>query len=155
MPFDTLKTRLDSVAEGWDRRWEDQVESYFDVRTSILPWRDCRDDEACGKLIAGPGGFADAFPGAFQIRQLAAAMPDQDRPFYDQNSAGSWQAKVELSARLMQALRAIRHVPVPPEWAFLVAHSRVHAEKSGAVREKYNAIRTAGSFAIQSVRVRI
>lgn len=106
-----LKPRLDCIAEGWDRRWDDQVESYFDVRTAILPWRDCRDDEACGKLIAGAGGFADAFPDASAIRQLAAAIPDQDRPPYDQNSAGSWQAKVELSARLMQALRAVRHIP--------------------------------------------
>jgi galactokinase len=39
----------------------------------------------------------------------------------------------------------IRHVPVPPDWAFLVAHSGVHAEKSGAVRERYNAIRWARS----------
>ncbi len=39
----------------------------------------------------------------------------------------------------------LRHIPLPPSWAFLVAHSRVRAEKSGAVRDRYNAIRTAGS----------
>ncbi len=44
---------------------------------------------------------------------------------------------------------AIRHVPIPPDWAFLVAHSRVHAEKSGAVRERYNAIRAAGADAFR------
>jgi len=40
---------------------------------------------------------------------------------------------------------AIRHIPIPKDWAFLVAHSGVHAEKSGAVRERYNAIRMARS----------
>jgi galactokinase len=47
---------------------------------------------------------------------------------------------------------AIRHVPIPPSWAFLVAHSRVHAEKSGAVRERYNAIRTEGAEAMRENR---
>ena len=40
---------------------------------------------------------------------------------------------------------SIRHIPIPRDWAFLVAHSGVHAEKSGAIRERYNAIRNARS----------
>ena len=40
---------------------------------------------------------------------------------------------------------AIRHIPIPPDWAFLAAHSGVHAEKSGAIRERYNSIRNAVS----------
>jgi len=44
---------------------------------------------------------------------------------------------------------SIRHVPIPADWAFLVAHSRVHAEKSGEVRERYNAIRAAGAAAMR------
>ena len=44
---------------------------------------------------------------------------------------------------------AVRHVPVPPGWAFLVAHSLTVAEKSGAVRQQYNARRTAGTTALQ------
>ena len=43
---------------------------------------------------------------------------------------------------------SIRHVRIPPHWAFLVANSRVHAEKSGAVRDRYNAIREAGAQAL-------
>jgi galactokinase len=39
---------------------------------------------------------------------------------------------------------AIRHIPIPPEWAFLVADSLVRSEKSGLVRDRYNAIRAAG-----------
>jgi galactokinase len=43
---------------------------------------------------------------------------------------------------------SVRHVPVPDDWAFLVAHSLTAAEKSGAVREQYNARRTAGTSAL-------
>ncbi len=43
---------------------------------------------------------------------------------------------------------AVRHIAVPPLWSFLVAHSGVTAEKSGSVRERYNARRKAGSTAL-------
>ncbi|HWC99016.1 MAG TPA: galactokinase family protein [Candidatus Sulfopaludibacter sp.] len=43
---------------------------------------------------------------------------------------------------------SIRHIPIPEGWSFLVAHSGVTAEKSGAVRERYNARRKAGSTAL-------
>jgi galactokinase len=46
---------------------------------------------------------------------------------------------------------AVRPVPIPPDWAFLVAHSLTVAEKSGAVRQQYNACRTAGTAALQRV----
>ena len=41
----------------------------------------------------------------------------------------------------------VRTVPLPRDWSFLVAHSLKSAEKSGAVREEYNARRSAGSAA--------
>jgi galactokinase len=37
----------------------------------------------------------------------------------------------------------IRHVPIPPDWAFVVVNSGVRAEKSGKAREEYNARRNA------------
>ena len=43
---------------------------------------------------------------------------------------------------------AVRHIPIPPGWGFLVAHSGVTAEKSGGAREEYNARRKAGSTAL-------
>ena len=46
---------------------------------------------------------------------------------------------------------AIRHIPIPPGWAFLVADCGVRAEKSGAVRERYNAIRAGGGQAPEHV----
>jgi galactokinase len=45
----------------------------------------------------------------------------------------------------------VRHIPIPPDWAFLVAHSMHTAEKSGAVRERYNAVRAAGSEALREL----
>jgi galactokinase len=46
---------------------------------------------------------------------------------------------------------AVRHIPIPPGWAFLVAHSLHTAEKSGAARERYNAVRSAGSAALREL----
>jgi galactokinase len=46
---------------------------------------------------------------------------------------------------------AIHHIPIPPGWAFLVAHSMHTAEKSGAVRERYNDVRTAGADALRAL----
>jgi galactokinase len=43
---------------------------------------------------------------------------------------------------------SVAAVAVPPDWAFLVAHSLTTAEKSGAVRAEFNARRTAGSRAL-------
>jgi galactokinase len=43
---------------------------------------------------------------------------------------------------------SVRPVPIPEEWAFLVAHSLTVAEKSAAAREAYNARRQAGAAAL-------
>jgi galactokinase len=44
---------------------------------------------------------------------------------------------------------AVRHIPIPEGWAFLVANSLQTAEKSGTVRERYNAVRAAGTEALR------
>jgi galactokinase len=46
---------------------------------------------------------------------------------------------------------AVSSVPVPEGWVFLIAHSLTTAEKSGDVRSKYNARRTAGSNALHGL----
>jgi galactokinase len=48
---------------------------------------------------------------------------------------------------------SITHVPVPPDWGFLVAHSLTVAEKSGGAREEYNARRKAGTTALARLGV--
>ncbi|WP_321473211.1 galactokinase [uncultured Paludibaculum sp.] len=42
-------------------------------------------------------------------------------------------------------------VPIPPDLAFLVAHSLTTAEKSGGARAEYNARRTAGSSGLRQL----
>ena len=44
---------------------------------------------------------------------------------------------------------SVRLIPVPEEWAFLVAHSLTVAEKSGTARQQYNARRVAGTTALK------
>jgi galactokinase len=43
---------------------------------------------------------------------------------------------------------SVRPIPVPEDWAFLVAHSLTVAEKSGDARQQYNARRVAGTTAL-------
>jgi len=45
-------------------------------------------------------------------------------------------------------------IPIPSDWAFLVAHSLTTAEKSGAVRAEYNSRRTAGTRALEKLGFR-
>jgi galactokinase len=49
---------------------------------------------------------------------------------------------------------AVRHIPVPADWSFLVAHSLQTAEKSGAAREEYNLRRQAGDTALARLGLR-
>lgn len=44
-----------------------------------------------------------------------------------------------------------RQVPLPTEWEWLAAHSLVNAEKSGGLREEYNARRTAGAEGLRQL----
>jgi galactokinase len=46
---------------------------------------------------------------------------------------------------------AVRPIPMPADWRFLVAHSLQTAEKSGAAREEYNARRAAGTAALKRI----
>lgn len=49
---------------------------------------------------------------------------------------------------------AVRHIPVPRDWSFLVAHSLQTAEKSGAIRNEYNLRRAAGDTALARLGLR-
>jgi galactokinase len=49
---------------------------------------------------------------------------------------------------------AVRHISVPADWSFLVAHSLQTAEKSGAARSEYNLRRQAGDTALARLGLR-
>ena len=105
-----LGGKLSTEFPSWDKRWQEQVESFFEIRTAVLPERQC-SDAAIAELL-GKKDFAAAQSNAAKVRKLAEALPQDLRPTYDQNSSGRWQAQVEMSARLMEAQRMVRHVPV-------------------------------------------
>lgn len=112
--------RLDPILSGinrdWALRWQAQVDGFFEVSTSVLSEHDL-NDETLARLIGGTGSFNDFWCDAAKVRGLANAIPRNERPSYDQQSAGRWQAQLETSARLMEAQRSIRHVPMTPQKA--------------------------------------
>jgi CRISPR-associated protein Cmr2 len=91
-----------SNGQGWSKRWESQVSDYFSFTTSVVCRRECREEDL--KRLLGKEIAPDA-------RRLADFIPADHRPGYDQRTAGSWQAMVEYSARLMEARRTVRHAP--------------------------------------------
>lgn len=100
-----------SGGKDWGGRWEEQVSFFWDIHTAVLPWRECGENLKVLAELRGAGTFEEAFPEAAKVRGLADAIPDTDKPGYDQKQAGRWQALVDFSARLMDSQRSIRHVP--------------------------------------------
>jgi galactokinase len=89
------------------------------------------------------------------ISELMAVLPDGEQ-FVGTRGGGMDHAAV-LAGRTGCALHIhfsplqLSPVPIPPEWRFLVAHSLTTAEKSGSVRGKYNALRAAGTGALEKL----
>ncbi len=106
-------------------------------------------------------GFAIALLRANEIdptiEELMDVLPEGEH-FVGTRGGGMDHAAV-LAARRECALLidfaplALRHVRIPPDWAFLVAHSLTTAEKSGAMRLKYNALREEGVAALRTLEV--
>ncbi len=108
-----LNPEMKAINPDWARHWQQQVDSFFEVRTAVLPIREMRDETLAG-LLGNTDSFGKVWPEADKVRALANAIPSAERPGYDQHSAGRWQAQLEASARLMEAQRSIRHVPATP-----------------------------------------
>ena len=126
-----LNPKLSALDPDWAHRWQAQIESFFEVRTATLPERDL-NDHTLAKLIGGTDSFEDVWPEAAKVRGLSDAIPQDERPSYDQHSAGRWQAQLEASARLMEAQRSIRHVPAstvetpaPPKCSLLGSYEQM------------------------------
>jgi CRISPR-associated protein Cmr2 len=107
-----LMSRWQGQWPAWDKHWEEQVHDYFEVRTAVLPWNQA-GDATLARLLTDASDFCKGFPEAEKVRRLAEAMPEADRPAFAQRSAGQWQHRLELSARLMAAERGVRSVPAP------------------------------------------
>ena len=101
---------------------------------------------ACTLALLAANRIAAAF------RELMEVLPDGEQ--FVGTRGGGMDHAASLSARPgfatlieFQPL-AVHHIAVPPGWTFLVAHSGVTAEKSGGVRQQYNARRKAGATAL-------
>jgi CRISPR-associated protein Cmr2 len=107
---------LRRLCANWDQRWEHQVNNYFGFATAVVPLGGSGEevDGRLARLLAGTDSFQDAFPNAEAVRELARAIPEGERPGYDQDHAGRWQYQVELVQRSLAAHRSIRHVPSNP-----------------------------------------
>lgn len=144
------------LASTWDEAWTSQVAQFFDIRTAVLPLR-AADDTTLAKL-AGKEKFEDAFPGATAVRAIALAVPKADRPGYHQDSAGRWQEQVALSARLMDAQRSVRNVPVsqaqgrtPPKCSLLGTYEQMGP---AGLEESRRFWEEAAAKSVEGVRLR-
>ncbi len=106
--------RLSSCSPGWDRLWNDQVAGFLEVQATVVSEKDL-DDGDMARLVGGSSSaFSDVWPAAEKVRQLEQAIPLGHRYGFPQDSTGRWQAQLEVSARVMEANRQIRHVPAAP-----------------------------------------
>jgi galactokinase len=89
------------------------------------------------------------------IPELMAVLPEGEQ-FVGTRGGGMDHAAV-LAGRPGCALHIsfsplhLSPIPIPADWRFLVAHSLTTAEKSGAVLAKYNALRIAGTSALEKL----
>jgi galactokinase len=65
--------------------------------------------------------------------------------------AASLASRAGCASLIRFAPVSVQHIPIPAGWTFLVAHSMHTAEKSGPVRERYNAVRAAGAEALRKL----
>lgn len=173
---DRLGPHLSALVGDWDpgQRWDKQISSFFEFRTAVLPWsafQGSSDKVASLWKLWGPNNrtFQDAFPDPGRVRALHDASPDDEKPGsrrqdgrwqpYEATPVGDWQAKVELSARLMEAQRSVRHFPdyepglgdVPPKCSMFGTYEQMgpaNLEDSARFWE------AAGRVHIEGVRLR-
>jgi galactokinase len=92
-----------------------------------------------------------------QFEDLMEVLPEGEQ--YVGTRGGAMDHAASLGSRRGCAIAiefaplALRAIPVPAGWSFLVAHSLQVAEKSGAARDEYNARRRAGSEALAKLGV--
>lgn len=148
-----LRPHWDPIAQGWDALWTSQIESCFELRATVVPLRE-----------ASPELLERALPGILQksapVRALAELIPEQHRPAgYRQDQVGFWQARTELSARVMEANRAIRHYPphtdaelVPAKCSLLGTYEQMGPGKLSESKEfwKNAALASPGGIRIRT-----
>jgi CRISPR-associated protein Cmr2 len=108
--------------------------------------------------------FNEAFPNAEAIRGLARAIPENDRPGYDQDHAGRWQYQVELVQRSLAAQRSIRHVPpnspvnagerFPQKCTLLGSFEQMGPDDLRQSRDFWDQVAAQNGLSVDGVRIR-
>jgi len=149
--------------------WENYLRAAARVAATFLPEsRTGIDAEVASDLPAAAGlSSSSALLVAFTLgllrangynptfEELMAVLPDGEQ--FVGTRGGGMDHAASLGSRAGHASLisfdpvSIRHVPIPPTWAFLVVDSKIRAEKSGRVREEYNARRNATMTARQKL----
>ncbi len=76
------RTEFEILRESWAALWNDQIESFFEIRTVVLPWAEATSEVLNTSLSPSRIGKEESF----------------------------WSRRLDLLGRLMQARRSIRHV---------------------------------------------
>lgn len=97
------------IDTNWDYRWDEQIETFFDVRGTATPLNELAEDALC-RLLGGDALKAIALDAA-QVRSLAEAIRPEDQSGGHQGAAGLWQLQNEVAVRILESHRGIRHVP--------------------------------------------
>jgi galactokinase len=141
--------------------WENYLRAAARVARTFLP-ADARgiDAEVTSDLPAAAGlASSSALMVAFALgllrangrhptfEELIKVLPDGEQ--FVGTRGGGMDHAASMGSRAGHASLisfdpvAIRHVAIPPDWAFLVVDSGIRAEKSGRARDEYNARRDA------------
>jgi len=161
----TLTPAFGKICEGWDKRWDSQVEEYFQAHVAVTPLGGSGDsvDQRLSSLLAGRDTFASAFPTAHAIRAMASSIPPAEQTGYQQDHSGRWQYQVELATRSLAAQRMIRHVPtsgdsptvgerVPQKCSLLGTFEQMGPDDLGESRKFWD--RAAQDVSVDGVRIR-
>jgi galactokinase len=144
---------LRAAAQVVDRRWGIGCGVDAEVTSDLPPAAGLSSSTAL--LVAFTLGLLDANGIQAGFQELMEVLPNGEQ-FVGTRGGGMDHAACLASRAGCASLIEfdpvrIRPIPVPADWAFLVADSLEKAEKSGPARAEYNARRAAGSTALANL----
>jgi galactokinase len=142
---------LRAAAEAVGRKWGAGAGVDAAVASDLPPAAGLASSSAL--MVAFTLGLLRANQRRASFEELMEILPEGEQ-FVGTRGGGMDHAAVLASREGCASLiefepLAVRPIPVPEDWRFLVAHSLQTAEKSGAAREAYNARRAAGTAALK------
>ncbi len=142
---------LRAAAEAVGRKWGAGVGADAAVVSDLPPAAGLASSSAL--IVAFTLGLLQANRRRASFGELMEILPEGEQ-FVGTRGGGMDHAASLASREGCASLiefepLAVRAIPVPEDWRFLVAHSLQTAEKSGTARDEYNARRAAGTAALK------